>query len=91
MITYDDFKKEVYKKFINGFNGEISNEEALSFLKKEDSYIEEAYDDATNENKYRNLYGKRDDFEEMLNNFKNGNYIESDISGTVYGLRMMYE
>lgn len=90
MITYEDYKKRVFETAMKTEFKELSPEEVLEYFNKEDSYIRDMYDSDTNEERFRKVYGNRDDFEEELAKFKNGDYLESGISGTVYGLSMMY-
>lgn len=91
MISYEDYKKRVFELAMKtAFKG-LSPEEVLEYFQKEEKYIRDMYGSATNEDEYRAIYGKRNDFEEELARFKNGDYLESNISGTVGGLDMMWQ
>ena len=91
LISYEFFKTEVCRRVLNVDLAEIPREKVLAYLTKEEKYIRDMYESATNEDKYRAVYGKRADFEEELIRFRNGSYLESEISGTAWGLWMMYE
>lgn len=91
IISYADFKRRICRQVLNEALGEFPREEVLLYLQKEEPYIKDMYETSTNEERYRGIYGKRPDFEEMLKKFKNGDYLESDIAGTVVALRMMFE
>lgn len=91
MITYEDYKKEIYQRAINkDFKG-IPKEKVLSFLNKHEAYIKDKYESATSEEKYRAVYGNKPDFAERLECLKRGDFLESNIEGTLFGLDMMWE
>ena len=87
MITYEEYKQRVFEVAMKTEFKELSEQEVLEYFKKEEAYIKDMYETDTNEDKFRAVYGKRNDFEEE---FKNGDYLESGIHGTVYGLSMMW-
>lgn len=90
MITYEEYKQRVFEVAMKTEFKELSEREVLEYFKKEEAYIKDMYETDTNEDKFRAVYGKRNDFEEELARFKNGDYLESGIHGTVYGLSMMW-
>ena len=90
MITYEEYKQRVFEVAMKTEFKELSEQEVLEYFKKEEAYIKDMYETDTNEDKFRAVYGKRNDFEEKLARFKNGDYLESGIHGTVYGLSMMW-
>lgn len=90
LISYEFFKTEVCRRVLNVELAEIPRKKVLAYLKKEEKYIQEGYRSATSEEYYRSVYGKRADFEAKLERFLNGSYLESAISGTVWGLGMMF-
>lgn len=90
MITYEEYKQRVFEVAMKTEFKELSEQEVLEYFKKEEAYIKDMYETNTNEDKFRAVYGKRNDFEEKLARFKNGDYLESGIHGTVYGLSMMW-
>ena len=91
MISYEDYKNRVFELAMQTEFKELSEKEVLEYFKKEDKYIREMYDADTNEERYKNIYGDKPDFESRLIKFKNGDFLESGIHGTVYGLSMMFE
>lgn len=91
IISYEDFKREVCRRALNEELAEMPNEEVLAYLKKEEKFILDMYESATNEETFRQIYGKRKDFEKELAHFRNGGYLKSEISGTVYGQGMIFE
>jgi hypothetical protein len=90
MITYEEYKQRVFEVAMKTEFKELSEQEVLEYFKKEEKYIRDMYESDTNEDKFRAVYGKRNDFKEKLARFKNGDYLESGIHGTVYGLSMMW-
>lgn len=91
MITFEDYKKRVFELAMKTEFKELSPKEVMEYFKKEEEYIRDMYDADTNTERYKKLYENKPNFEERFKKFKNGDYLESGISGTVYGLSMMYE
>ena len=91
MISYEDYKKRVFEVAMKKEFKELSPKEVIAYFEKEEEYIRDMYDADTNEERYAKLYGDKPDFENRLIKFKNGDFLESGIHGTVYGLSMMFE
>ena len=90
MITYEEYKKRVFELAMKTEFKELSPKEVMEYFNKEDKYIRDMYESDTNVELYQKLYGNRPNFEERFRKFKNGDYLESGIAGTVHGLSMMY-
>lgn len=91
LISYEFFKTEVCRRVLNDELAEIPRKKVLAYLKKEEKYIQDGYQSATSEAYFRSIHGKKAGFEKQLARFRNGDYLESAISGTVWGLGMMFE
>ena len=91
MITFEDYKKRVFELAMKtAFKG-LSEKEVLEYFKREEKYILDMYESATNPDLYKKLYENTPNFEKRFKKFKNGDYLESNISGTVGGLDMMWQ
>ena len=90
VISYEDFKTSVCRRALNVEFADVPRKEVLAYLEKEEPYIRDMYESATSVERYQRVYGKNANFQERLERFKRGDFLESDISGTVYGLGMMY-
>ena len=91
LVSYEFFKTEVCRRVLNDVLSGSPRQKVLAYLEKEEKYIQEGYRSATSEAHFRSIYGKIADFEEQLAFFRNGNYLESDISATAWGLGLIFE
>ena len=91
MISYEDYRKRVFEVAMKTSFKELSEKEVLEYFQRDEEYIRDMYEADTNEERYKNLYGDKPDFEYRLIKFKNGAFLESGIHGTVHGLSMMFE
>lgn len=83
-LTKEEFVQKVKALLIGDY--EYSSEEADKLMQKFSQDVDEGYESATSEEKFIALHPKDN---ESLNYFRNGNYINTNISNTAWALDLM--